>query len=290
MDGKLPFVRFCQVISVDDSSDAGRIKVRLAPEDNDKSFNDIPYAFPLLPKMFSVKPKVGEAVFVLLAIANDGNSQRYYVGPVISQEHKMYKDSFFGGADSFFRGSYKKMDAAPSLSPANEGLIPNDTDVVVRGRKNAEIQITDNDVRIKAGVKLIDENNPAKMEFNTQNPAYIKLAYNEDGLGSNTNSTAAIVGDKICLLSPSSPNSYNVTDRKALINDEEMKKVIDSAYKLPYGEKLVEFLQVLTNAFINHTHDFSMLPPNSHYTDELVSKKASMLDNQGMLSDTARIN
>jgi hypothetical protein len=77
MNGKLPLVRFCKVISIDDDTDADRIKVRLSPEDNGKTDDQLDYAFPLLPKMFHVKPKKGEAVFIFLAIANDGNSQRY---------------------------------------------------------------------------------------------------------------------------------------------------------------------------------------------------------------------
>ena len=67
MEGKIQNVKFCKVISIDDDTDADRIKVRLAPEDNSKTLSEIEYAFPLLPKMFHVKPKVGEAVLVLLA-------------------------------------------------------------------------------------------------------------------------------------------------------------------------------------------------------------------------------
>ena len=67
MEGKINTVRFCKVISVEDDTDADRIKVRLSPEDNTKTIDEIDYAFPLLPKMFHVKPKVGEAVFLLLA-------------------------------------------------------------------------------------------------------------------------------------------------------------------------------------------------------------------------------
>ena len=101
MEGKIQNVKFCKVISIDDDTDADRIKVRLAPEDNSKTIDEIDYAFPILPKMFHVKPKVGEAVLILLAVTNDGNSQRYYIGPVISQDHRLNFDPYFQGADSF---------------------------------------------------------------------------------------------------------------------------------------------------------------------------------------------
>lgn len=290
MEGKIQVVRFCKVISVDDDTDADRIKIRLSPEDNSKTIDEIDYAFPLLPKMFHVKPKVGEAVFVFLANTNDGESQRYYIGPVVSQDHRLYNDPYFSGADSFLRGSYKKFDIAPRMDPQQDGILPNDDDIVIRGRKNADIQITNDDVRIKAGVKIVNDDNEYKMSFNTKNPAYEKLKYHKKALSNNTKSTATIVADKICLLSNNSPNYYNLTDRKDLITDEELNKVIDSAYKLPYGEKLVDFLKTFVEAFTKHTHDFPMLPPNSFYTAPLTSQKADLLDNEKMLSDTVRVN
>ena len=44
MDGDIKGIRTCKVISVDDPEGADRIKVRLSPEDNDKTVDDIDYA------------------------------------------------------------------------------------------------------------------------------------------------------------------------------------------------------------------------------------------------------
>lgn len=290
MDGKIQTVRFCKVISVTDDTDADRIKVRLSPEDNSKTIDEIDYAFPILPKMFHVKPKVGEAVLILLAVTNDGNSQRYYIGPVISQDHRLNFDPYFQGADSFLRGAHKKFDIAPRMDPEQNGILPNDADIVIRGRKNADVQITDDDIRIKAGVKLVDEANSYSMFFNKKNPSYAKFKYHNTPLADGSHSTATLVADKISLLSTSSPNSFDLTDRTDLITDEELSKVIKSAYKLPYGEKLVEFLKAFVDAFVKHTHPFQMLPPNPTYSAVLMEKKAQLLDKGEMLSDTVRIN
>lgn len=290
MEGKIPVVRFCKVLSIDDNADADRIKVRLSPEDNTKSLDEIDYAFPLLPKMFHVKPKIGEAVLILLATTNDGNSQRYYIGPVISQDHKIYCDPFFSGGDAFLRGSYKKFDVAPRMIPDNDGILPNDNDVVIRGRKNSDIQVTDDEVIIKSGVKLVNEDDKYKMVFNTKDPGYIKVKYHLNPLEDNSRSSTSIVSDKIFLLSNNSSNYFNTTDRKDLITDEELNKILNSAYKLPYGELLVEFLITFVEAFVKHTHDFSMLPPNPAHTATLLSKKTNFLDQKQMLSDTVRIN
>jgi hypothetical protein len=290
MEGKIQTVRFCKVISVSDDTDADRIKVRLSPEDNSKSIDEIDYAFPILPKMFHVKPKVGEAVLVLLAVTNDGNSQRYYIGPVVSQDHRLNFDPYFQGADSFLRGAYKKFDVAPRMNPDHNGILPNDNDIVIRGRKNADIQITDDDVRIKAGVKVVDNANAYNMMFNIKNPSYAKFKYHNTSLADGSRSTATIVSDKIALLSNNSPNYFYTTDRQDLITDDELNRVIESAYKLPYGEKLVEFLKAFVDAFVKHTHPFQMLPPNPAYSTVLMEKKAQLLDKGEMLSDTVRIN
>ena len=290
MEGKIQTVRFCKVISISDDTDADRIKVRLIPEDNSKSIDEIDYAFPILPKMFHVKPKVGEAVLVLLAVTNDGNSQRYYIGPVVSQDHRLNFDPYFQGADSFLRGAYKKFDVAPRMNPDHNGILPNDNDIVIRGRKNADIQITDDDVRIKAGVKVVDDANAYNMAFNIKNPSYAKFKYHNASLADGSKSTATIVSDKIALLSNNSPNYFYTTDRKDLITDDELNRVIESAYKLPYGEKLVEFLKAFVDAFVKHTHPFQMLPPNPAYSAVLMEKKAQLLDKGEMLSDTVRIN
>ena len=290
MEGKINGVRFCKVISISDDTDADRIKVRLSPEDNNKSDTELDFAFPILPKMLHIKPKVGEAVLVLLATMNDGNSQRYYIGPVISQDHKLNFDPYFCGADSFLRGAYKKFDVAPRMNPDQQGILPKDDDIVIRGRKNADIQITDNDVIIKSGVKVVNESNNYEMSFNTKNPSYIKTRYHTEPLIDGSKSTSTIVGDKIVLLSNTSSNYFNLTDRNDLITDKELNNVIDSAYKLPYGEKLVEFLKTFVKAFNNHTHNYPMLPPNPFHLEELNAKSTEMLDNEKILSNTVRIN
>lgn len=290
MEGKIPVVRFCKVISVDDTTDADRIKVRLSPEDNTKTLDEIDYVFPLLPKMFHVKPKEGESVLVILAITNDGNSQRYYIGPVISQDHRIYKDPFFKGGDSFLRGANKDFDVAPRMIPEQDGILPNDEDVVIRGRKNSDIQITDDDVRIKAGVKIVNEDDKYKMSFNTENPAYIKVKYHLNPLDDGSKSTTTVVSDKIFLLSNTSSNSFELKDRKELVTDKELNNILNSAYRLPYGELLVDFLSTFVKAFTEHTHNFMMKPPNPAFTGPLISKKNTFLDKKQMLSDTVRIN
>lgn len=296
--GKIKVVRFTKVISIDDDADADRIKVRLQPEDNGKSIEELPYAFPFIPKMIHIKPKVGEAVLVILTVTNDGNSQRYYVGPVISQDHRLYDDPYFMGADSFTDGCFKKFDPAPSLDPKQHGIFPNDDDIVIRGRKNTDIQITEDDIRIKAGVKVVkEEASHYAMEFNGKDPAYIKVKYSPKGFDKlSEKSYVSLVGDKIVLMgNHSSLNVANgrgaLHDPDDLLTDEDFRDIVINAEKVPYGKKLVKFLSKFVNTFVSHTHPYPMFPPcPTKDIVDLTADKAMLLDNEQMLSDNIRIN
>lgn len=309
--GAIKGVRYCQVVSVSDDTDSDMIKVKILPEDSayGDDYSQLPYAFPLLPKMVHVKPKVGEAVFVFLTEEDNSMSQRYYIGPVISQDHRIFKDNYLY-ATSFMRGTAFKPDIAPRTKREFNGILPNDDDIIIRGRKNADIQVTNDDVRIKSGVKVVNEDNEYAMHFNTQDPAYIKVKYHPSGLYKNENkrtntpppleleqeeqvkSTVTLVGDKINLIqNHSKEKEFTTTDTTDLITDDELKRALNEAYKLPYGEKLVEILSIFIDAFIKHTHPFSMLPPcNADGIPDLKDKKTEYLDNGKMLSDAVRIN
>lgn len=308
MEGFIPGVRFCEVIDVTDYKDLDMVRARIHPEDDSKKDSELPYAFPLLPKQLHVKPKVGEGVLIMLAMTNDGESQRYYIGPVISQDNKLFEEKF-DDARSFMKGATNSPGTAPSTNPDIVPILPKDNEVVVRGRKNADIRITDDDVKIEAGVKKVTESKPEEMKFNSQDPAYMKLKYHPGGLIKNgeyegetqqCNSTATIIADKINLLGNNSPifkpsNTCKDNENKEvgdLITDDELKRAIDEAEQLPYGKKLVELLNLFIDAFVNHTHPFMMKTQtiDGTPTKQLLEKKAQYLDNKEILSKNIRIN
>lgn len=294
---RVPVIRYCQVLSVDDPTGGDRIKVALFPEDNDKinqygqiDIDNIDFCLPLLPSMLHVHPKVGEGCLVLTAIANDGNSQRYYIGPVISQPHRMEYDPFFMGGDSQYRGAWKKPDANPKEGINKEGIFPDNDDISIEGRAKCGIQIKDDDIRIKAGVKLPNEANPRDISFNSKNPAYIKMKYGDKEIEGNQSSTT-VVSDKINLLGYDSRFITNgLTDTKELITDEKLSEIYQKAQRLPYGDELVEFLKVFTDAFLSHTHNYIGLPPNPASTKQLISESDRLLNREELLSNTVRIN
>lgn len=286
--------KICKVFSVNDDTDSDLIKVRFRPEDDKISrTEDLPDCFPLLPKMFRVKPKVGEAVFVFTAITGEGNSQRLYIGPVISQTHKMLNDPY-DTAISFTNGAVLGPDIAPSTNPDTHGAYPEGDTVAVRGRGDCDIQINEDDLRIRCGVKISNSDSRNRFKtwerrkkdnnavFNKQSPAYMKLKYHRNA--SDYSTTATIVADKINLITHNI-GRFNLTDRDDLISDKAMDEIIKKAHQLPYGDILIEFLEIFRRAFLSHVHPYPGLPPCT--TDDVV--KVSSYSLKDMLSENVRI-
>ena len=263
MSGQLSTIRLGIVTSVYDEADGGRIKVHIIPEDEGVE-NDV-FAFPAMPKILHIKPKINEYVLVITAIINNGHSQRYYIGPIISQPNHMIYDPWYLASTTLNRGEIKAPEQAQHTIPTTNGAYPKEEDIAIEGRKNAGLQITENDARLKAGVKVVDPSNTYNVSFNTKNPAFVKVKYHDkeqiSGDGDTYQSTTSIVGDKIIMIGADNKQGFKVTDKNELISDEEMKKIIDTAHLLPYGDVLIQFLKLLINAFLNHTHPYNGMPP-----------------------------
>lgn len=262
-------VKICEVISTDDQQKGDRIKVRLYPEDNRKTIAEIPYAYPLLPKIFHVIPKVGEAVLVILTAANDGNSNRYYIGPIISQPQMMDFDGYSSGALSMYPDAFIRPKIAHERIPDAKGAFCNDEDIAIYGRKGCDIIMKEDDIRVRCGARIEDSKSLIGQSFNKLSPAYLKLKYSDEpktvtndttGFSHKYNSTATLVADQINLISNEGKTYFNTTDNVDLISDEEMEKIMKKAHVLPYGDTLVEFLKYFMKMFQEHAHPYPGMP------------------------------
>lgn len=282
-------LKICQVIDVHDETDGERIKVRLSPEDDKKTDDLIPYAYPLLPKLLHIKPKLGEFVLVVLTEPGNGYSNRYYVGPILSQPQFYGNDNLLMNVMSLYPGAYKEPEIAPSTNADSQGAIAKNDDVALYGREKSDIVLTDNDVRIRCGSRLKENSANGGIVFNKKDPAYIHLKHTDSKRGKNGDeyrSTATIVADKINLIGNASKEPFRTTDKKDMISDDEMQKIIEKAHQLPYGDILVEFLSLFVKTFSIHTHPYPGLPPcqTSDYIE------TTSYDLNKILSESVRIN
>lgn len=288
-------IRYGRVTGVDDEYAGGRIQVRTPYDNTVKTDEELPWYLPLLPRMFHVIPKVGEGVFVFSMSPGEYNNMNFYIGPVIPQLDKL----FFVDSDAaipevgYFgwnKNPENKKGVQPTLYPARE-------DIAIEGRKDTGIQLKNEEVRIKAGVRVVDN---MGVKNNTENPSFISLKYypkndyDRDGF----KSTATIVADKINLIGThtTDPATKNIPvtenkdmtaeDKDNLISDAAMKELLNKAHRVPYGDVLIEFLDLLRTAFAKHVHPFPTMAPCN---DENM-KAVATYDLDGTLSDNVRIN
>lgn len=261
------YIRVGEVISIDDPEKCGRIKVLTNRyERNNGNEEVLDYCYPLLPQILHVLPKVGEAVIVLFTSSNN-KSNKYYIGPIISQPHKMQENAYYNAINIFKDG--RKLDN-PDYE---EGVFCDDKDIAIYGRKGCEVILKENDIRLQCGVR-IGENDQFKESFNTLSPAYLKIKYYQnEQIADNKNinlgetniyqSTATLVADEINLLSNwgDHGNGFKLNNKDGnLISDEDMEKIIAEAHVLPFGDKLVDFLTLFLKAFQQHSHPYPNIP------------------------------
>lgn len=308
-------VQYGHVASIDDPLDGMRIRVRLNQDRVDDS--ELPYAFPLLPKTIQSMPTVGEGVFVFTMELGNNHSQRFYLGPIISQpqffEHDKY--SILGGdkyqqAASLLQGAGN---SAPhggiSQYPETHGAFPDKKSVAMIGRSSEDIEIKNGEIDIRCGIRgetrsaseryAVDAKKSdslfGKVVFNGLDPAYIQLKYNNSGVvwgGNNetrSNSVINMVAGKINLVSTNdtaySDAIIDDNNQRTLIVEKKMGELMESLHEVPWGDKLIEYLDLFRTQFALHTHPFPMLPPSENFSEDLLSKNL-----KDLLSKDVRIS
>lgn len=255
-----------EVVSIDDKAGGRRIRARVMPYDRTLKDSEIPYAFPALPKMMHIVPKVGEAVIVVCGDKGDG--QRYYIGPLISQDQYMGMDYFALGATNLLKGG---LNQNPSYVVDNDrgalGAMADEDDIAIYGRKDTDVILKEKELQLRSGARLTKDN---KVAFNREDPSFIKLKYHEQPLKEKTKksedthpetkSTALVVADKVILASPNGDGGVNITNKGDMVTDDEMINMIDRIHMLPYGDVLADFLYMFLKMFKEHTHKYDNMP------------------------------
>lgn len=293
-------IRIGEVVSVDDEYNGLRIKVRLAEDNSVGNDEEIPYAFPLLPKTIQSVPKKGEAVFILTSRLNKKDSIRYYIGPLISQPQYFYDEKYYGGfgsSHSLIKGALSKPLETINHFHETKGAFPEINDIALIGRKSEDIILKDGEIDVRCGIrgkKIFDENSDDEplqgdVIFNTQSPAYLQLKYQRGLCKGNkqvADSVINLVADKINLISHKDTEHHNLTDQENLINPNELDEIMSKLHQVPYGDLLLDFLKRMKNAINNHVHPYPGLPPvKCEYVNNMLN-----FDIETILSENVRIS
>ncbi len=86
----------------------------------------------------------------------------------------------------------------------------------------------------------------------------IKLVQNE----TEKTSVINVVADKINLLSHKGDKTFNITDPKNLITDDEQEIINNSAHPVVYGDNLVQFLELIKLFVNSHVHAYHGSKPD----------------------------
>jgi len=295
------------------NADRHAIKVRIpgTEYDDGKENIDLPNCFPLLSKHLNFTPRGKEKVLVIIPDGNRKGGDRYYIGPFISSETK------FNGDFADTTATANRIDGISD--PGEEidrittakGLYEDPKHVVIDGRNNTDVIQRDAEILIRAG-KFV-QNDPKT--FNSQNPGYFQIKYNQTfnekqlnnfGIGSGDDgktknvTVTNIVSDKINLLTHNRDNTYDLTyvdpqstGAAQYISDDEISKILNEAHPLVFGDTLIEYLLLLKNALINHVHQINSPPSKNKGSEKRTMydfiRQAETLE-KAMLSKNIRIN
>ena len=240
-------IYYGEVISISDPTDGGMIQVKILELDSKTSNENLPYCYPLLPKYFHIYPKIGEVVRVFIADPKYPQKDRFWLGNVVSQLHKIEFDSRYTALSTTNLGTIAP-DKAPSTYPDAEGIYPTKEDVALIGRKNTDIILKPNQVMIRAG-KHVDGN---PLKANIENPACLLISFdkkNNTSLYSNT----IIMSDKIALIS----HSGNPKFKSIRLTENDRKRIFDEGHPIARADIVVKVLNIMRNAIVNHIHPYS---------------------------------
>ena len=260
----------------------------------------------MLPKHLLINPKKGEKVFVFFQ-KHTAQSFRAFIGPVVMQDYMLnYAPGSVNGTTAFDVNTLSKPDTyegenntkeklmgpfeAPSRNPENDGTIPKQDAVVIRGRANTDVVLKENETQIRCGFQVnpFDQSTKTKLKYNSVDPGYIQLRYKpmKDQKGDEFKSAINIVADRINLLSYDSPSYISELGSKDYVTDKRMEEIFQKAHPLPYGDELVAFLKEFVRVFMEHSHPFHQEPPCLSSTNsDSINRN---LDN--ILSKSIRIN
>jgi hypothetical protein len=110
--------------------------------------------------------------------------------------------------------------------------------------------------------------------------------FGETTKAASVESSISLIGQEINLISTDGDPYVNTADIKESLSDDQLKQFIEKAHPIPYGDVLLQYLHLLTEAFKNHTHKYSQMKPVEDITMITLKK----FNTDSILSKNIRIN
>jgi len=255
------------VISTQDPANQNRIVARIVSldkngeinggRDRDKRDRDLPFCNPLVPEFLHVRPLEGEMVMVILENPSDNSAPRFWMGPVITSQLKLRFQAYRDANDSF-RSIGFFGDRNPQTNPAGFELFPQQADIALQGRDDADVILRPREVIITAG-----KFEPGTINPNVTTPCRITIKQVDEVLDDDNNvvsprfSQANINTITTNIWSPLG-KFRDVSEGEKLepANEalEYLGELANTLHPVPFGDELVRLLDVLIRVVLNHVH------------------------------------
>ena len=240
-----------EVVSIEDTTEGGRIKVRIADLDDQTLNEDLPYAYPAIPKFVHIYPQVGEVVRVFMEDIRYPQRGRHWVGSVISQLPKIGRDGFLTALNTT-NVALGAPDKAPSQVPDAVGVFPDIGDIGLIGRDNTEMMLKPKQILIRAGRHEVNN----ILALNKTNPATIQMDISSDGVQSSIIQLA----NKIALIAHEGNPKLPATN----YDQETIARVFEEGHPMLRGDLTVQVLEVYRKAILQHIHGYSGIPADKN--------------------------
>lgn len=248
-----------------------------------KSDDNLPLCYPLLSRFIHAMPKVGEVVLVLMGMSletykEQKRGNRYWIGPVI-ENYEDIKDNNKAGPARPRNLTYDPINVNSRNNKNTEiDIFPiddlNKDDITIIGRDNTDINQSTNKITLRAGKHKKDK----PREPNNINPTYSVLELIDD-----KNSYGLTVGDEIYLISHKGRTKF-----KKVLTKNDIEDLRSNSQSMLYGELTVEYLKILTQAFLSHTHSHPQKEPIKE--DVVISLETKLNQIQELLAKNIKIN
>lgn len=245
-------IYYGEVMSVEDLTDGGRIKVKILGLDNKiTSVDDLPYCYPLIPKHFHIYPQIGEMVRIFIEDVKYPQRGRFWMGSIISQPQKIGFDSVYTALSTTNMGMVNP-EKSPSSYPDAAGVFPEKTDIALIGRNNTDVILRDNQLELRAGKHENDD----ILKLNTLNPATITLTYEvkkDSDVNNEYYSNTIIASDKIALISHDGTPQF----KAARLKDSDRERIYKEGHPIARGDIIVQIMEIFRKALLGHIHPYS---------------------------------
>jgi hypothetical protein len=239
-----------EVVSIDDPTEGGVIRARVPELDTQTPNQNIPLAYPLLPKYFHVYPQVGETVRIFIENPEYPQRSRFWMGSIVSQLQKIAFEGIETALNTTNVGRGRP-EKAPSEFPEAQGVFPTIDQVALIGRNNTDIILKDSEVQIRAGKHEVDN----VLKLNRENPSSINMVFEQIG-STNTRSSTIMLADKIAILSHDGDPKFKSTQFEQTDRD----RVFSDGHPMVRGDILVRVLERIRQTIVNHVHPYPKLP------------------------------